>query len=114
MLSSSKNLKTRIPYREKWTPNSIFRNYAISVFIDESNRCPDSGIFSDNLIISASLRLPKQSFQPEIYEINVGAKKITPFFLSTSIGFYIDSFAEIKSSNSNINKSKYLYDYIQS
>lgn len=59
------------------------------------------GIFSDDLGIYVSLRLPKTCavFQAKVYLINVAAKEISQFLLVFGLLIYIDNLAAIKTLN---------------
>lgn len=55
-----KIFKIKISSRKEWKVNNAFREYAISMFTDKSKKETSigSGILSDNLNISVSLKLP--------------------------------------------------------
>ena len=63
--------------------NAVNWDYVISIFTDGSKteNGTGSGIYSDDLDISLSLRLPNSCtvFQTEIYDINVAAMQIREF-----------------------------------
>ena len=70
------------------------RDYATSIFTDRSKTetGTGSGVFSEDLGISVSLRLPNTCtvFQTEIYAINIAARKIGRLSLRSSVnGIYV-------------------------
>ena len=96
--------ETWIPFREKWATDSIFRDYATSIFTNGSMTVTGTslGVFSDDLGTSVSLRLPNTCtlFEAEIYAINMAPRKIEQLSLRPSVNdIYVDILAAIKELN---------------
>lgn len=109
----------QIPSREAWASESVLGGDEISVFTDGSkmDMGTGSGIFSGELGICASLRLPDfcSVFQAEICAIDKAAQILLERELNPSkINICVDSLAALKALESNYIRSKCVRDCITS